>query len=126
MGTEFRIILKPAVYCPCCETLQEEEESIVIGKRSNGWVFEFRGTDDIRSLEDWLKFIGERKVTDEYSREYNAAEFIAVVFETLGRKTDRKHTDWIDSRGFPFWYDSYTNYQIIDLKEFDELFNKEN
>jgi len=72
-----------------CKTCNRQKEEIHIGKSSYGWTFSFHATDEIRSYQEWLKFL-ERydvKIYDEYDEEISLKRFKEIIES----KKDEKH-----------------------------------
>lgn len=93
--------------------LEENGESLHIGKSSAGWEFSFRGYDeDIRSWKDWQNKIAGRDVIDEYGGKMSFTDFKRMVESSEGQNhtayCKKKYEDiyldlWQDDEGYSFY-----------------------
>ena len=77
MGTNYYLHIGP------CGECGRPKEVIHIGKSSMGWTFSFHGTEEIRSYQDWIKFIEKTGgiIRDEYNEVMSLEEFKEWVKE---------------------------------------------
>jgi len=60
MGTNYYV---KTTKCNCCGHTPEQ---LHIGKSSAGWQFSFHSTKDIRSYKQWLEYLKDEVIEDEY------------------------------------------------------------
>lgn len=74
MGTNYYAHYNICEHC-------HRRDIIHIGKSSAGWTFTFHATEDIKSYQDWLKFLeNERAVIfDEYNENHTLSWFKDLV-----------------------------------------------
>lgn len=120
MGTNY--YLRPRTQrspCECCGRPFDVIEKH-IGKLSLGWEFLFRGYNDIRSFEDWRKYLlveteeEDSAIYDEYGRELSRNEFLNLARDSKGPGSRSHHdylvgnhpvdpeSDWRDADGWSF------------------------
>lgn len=77
-----------------------------LGQRAGGWQFLFRAYPDqgIRDIQSWLRQLdGVEWIQDEYSREYDADEFLEAVEACAnGKQRGLYGNDWYDPAGYAF------------------------
>lgn len=97
MGTNY---YHYTVLCEHCGS----EERVHIGKSSIGWQFLFRGYEDIRSLDDWMKrFAAGGVIRDEYGKEWAPENFRDFVERKRSEPNrDTYLTEWVDQQGYAF------------------------
>lgn len=87
MGTNYYV---KTTKCNCCGHTPEQ---LHIGKSSAGWQFSFHSTKDIRSYKQWLEYLKDEVIEDEYGDVVSLEVFKELVkaksFE------DRNHAEYM-------------------------------
>lgn len=82
-----------------------------IGKDAFGWTFGFHGTDEIKSYDDIIKKISDKKgaIIDEYGDFISLMDFKKLVKHKMASKNnhalkygDDSGRDWVDKYGHSF------------------------
>ena len=73
MGTNYYVVEN---ICECCNRY---DEKIHIGKSSHGWTFSFHSTFDCKSLTQWLEYLADKTIYNEYEEEITYDEFTQLV-----------------------------------------------
>lgn len=75
MGTNYYLHSDP---CPHCG---RSDEPVHIGKSSCGWCFSLHVTNDIHSLDDWMKVWAKpgRFILDEYGERITKATMLRII-----------------------------------------------
>jgi hypothetical protein len=98
MGTNYYVRYN---ICKKCNRYDE----LHLGKSSIGWVFGFRGHENIESFREWEKFIKDNNclIYDEYGRKHHWNDFLKLVDRKSGgskHTLDKYHREDIDGYSF--------------------------
>jgi len=93
MGTNYYVRKN---YCKYCKRFDGNEH---IGKSSYGWQFSFQATFDIKSYEQWLVYLKDKDIVDEYGETISLENFKKLVNSKRG---GLNHSD--ECKGNPYDY----------------------
>lgn len=82
MSCEWFVLAEPAE-CPAC---RRRFEQLRIGLSAIGWAFSFDARPDLglTSKAEWLAFLADKRIVDEYDKEHSLADFTAFVEKKEG------------------------------------------
>jgi len=96
-----------------CEKCGRGDEDLHIGKSSTGWCFGLKVYPDmnIHNLDDWKKYLKDKKVFDEYDDFILLDDLMSVI-------TDRK---WIGTNNYrdkkPLGYNSWVEFHMLNYSQ---------
>jgi len=103
MGTNYYVNNN---YCEHCKRFDDSEH---IGKSSFGWQFSFHATFEIKSYKQWLEYLEDKIIVDEYGEIISLEDFKKMVEE---KKDGKNHTiecksnpydhSFLDDEGYSF------------------------
>lgn len=80
MGTNYYVTVETTDPCPTCGHAPRQER-LHIGKSAMGWKFLFMAhpKKGLTSKTEWLAFLADKTIVDEYGREKTYQEFVLFV-----------------------------------------------
>lgn len=66
---------------PACPTCERPFDQVRIGVSAIGWRFSFDERPDLglTTKAEWLAYLADKRIVDEYGKEHTPAEFAAFV-----------------------------------------------
>lgn len=113
MSTQYHIEFEPCSHCGL------SKKAIIIGHSSYGWKFSFEQNKEfnLNSHKEWVEFLKDKQISDEYERHHALSDFLAMVdskqngiwgatcpLKEYGSSNPLEY-EYLDEEGYRFWKD---------------------